>query len=48
MGAIADWTKSYDPGLMIAGLMPWIGVVSLRLLWKNPDATGPGPGGHSA
>jgi ACS family hexuronate transporter-like MFS transporter len=48
MGAIADWTKSYDPGLMIAGLMPWIGVVSLRLLWKNPDAPGPAPGGHSA
>ena len=37
MGAIADWSKSYDPGLTIAGLMPWIGVFSLRLLWKNPD-----------
>lgn len=48
MGAIADWSKSYDPGLMIAGLMPWIGVVSLRLLWKNPDTTGPASGGRPA
>lgn len=37
-GWLADRTGSYDAGLVIAGLSPWIGVVAMKLLWK----TGPG------
>jgi MFS transporter, ACS family, hexuronate transporter len=32
-GYIADTTKSYDAGLVIAGLAPWLGVVAMRVLW---------------
>jgi ACS family hexuronate transporter-like MFS transporter len=32
-GALADRTHSYDLGLVIAGLAPWIGVVAMRRLW---------------
>ena len=39
-GALADQTKSYDLGLVIAGLAPWIGVASMRFLWRN-DASAP-------
>jgi ACS family hexuronate transporter-like MFS transporter len=39
MGALADWSKSYDLGLVIAGIAPWMGVVSLHALWKIPSAT---------
>jgi ACS family hexuronate transporter-like MFS transporter len=41
MGALADWSKSYDLGLVIAGVAPWMGVASLRALWKmeSPNAT---------
>ena len=36
-GLLADRTKSYDVGLVVAGLAPWLGVVALKFLWK-PDA----------
>lgn len=37
-GWIADTTKSYDAGLVIAGLAPWIGVLAMRWLWgKVPE-----------
>jgi ACS family hexuronate transporter-like MFS transporter len=32
-GWIADTTKSYDQGLVIAGLAPWLGVVAMKWLW---------------
>ena len=37
-GMLADRTKSYDLGLVIAGLAPWIGVFALRFLWRKNDA----------
>jgi MFS transporter, ACS family, hexuronate transporter len=36
-GLLADRTKSYDAGLVVAGLAPWLGVVALRYLWR-PEA----------
>ena len=30
-----DVTKTYDMGLVIAGLAPWLGVIALALLWKK-------------
>jgi MFS transporter, ACS family, hexuronate transporter len=39
-GFIADRTHSYDIGLVMAGLAPWIGVISMGKLWKNaPPST---------
>ena len=32
-GWIADKTGSYDEGLVIAGLAPWLGVIAMKLLW---------------
>jgi ACS family hexuronate transporter-like MFS transporter len=36
-GIIADRTKSYDIGLVIAGLAPWLGVISMMLLWRKTE-----------
>lgn len=36
-GWLADRTKTYDTGLLIAGLAPWIGVIAMRLLWRKND-----------
>lgn len=38
-GWIADTTKSYDQGLVIAGLAPWLGVIAMRWLWvkRSPE-----------
>ncbi len=33
-GKLADSTGSYDLGLVIAGLAPWIGVFAMRWLWR--------------
>lgn len=35
-GWIADQTHSYDQGLVIAGLTPWLGVIAMKLLWDLP------------
>jgi MFS transporter, ACS family, hexuronate transporter len=32
-GWVADTTKSYDTGLVIAGLAPWLGVIAMKVLW---------------
>ena len=32
-GWIADRTGSYDMGLVVAGLVPWMGVLAMRFLW---------------
>jgi ACS family hexuronate transporter-like MFS transporter len=37
-GTLADYSKSYDFGLVIAGLAPWIGVVAMKFLWARDDA----------
>lgn len=37
-GWIADTTHSYDQGLVIAGLAPWLGVAAMKWLWvKRPE-----------
>jgi MFS transporter, ACS family, hexuronate transporter len=44
-GWVADRSSSYDLGLVIAGLAPWIGVVAMAWLWgedKVPAATARG------
>ena len=35
-GLLVDRTHSYDAGLLVAGLAPWIGVLALRFLWLRP------------
>jgi ACS family hexuronate transporter-like MFS transporter len=37
-GWIADQTGSYDKGLVIAGLAPWLGVIAMKLLWNRRKA----------
>jgi MFS transporter, ACS family, hexuronate transporter len=37
-GWIADTTHSYDEGLLIAGLAPWLGVVAMKWLWVKQPA----------
>ncbi|MEO7319448.1 MAG: MFS transporter, partial [Chthoniobacteraceae bacterium] len=37
-GWLADRTNSYDTGLLIAGLAPWIGVLAMRFLWRKSEA----------
>jgi ACS family hexuronate transporter-like MFS transporter len=32
-GTLVDRTGSYDAGMVVAGLMPWVGVVAMRLGW---------------
>ena len=43
-GVLVDLTGSYDLGLMIAGLAPWIGVVAMKSLWWSDPAPPSGPG----
>jgi ACS family hexuronate transporter-like MFS transporter len=38
-GMVVDRTKSYDTGLLLAGLAPWVGIVAMRLLWRKADAS---------
>jgi len=35
--SIADPSKRYDTGLVIAGLAPWLGVIAMKLLWRKTD-----------
>jgi ACS family hexuronate transporter-like MFS transporter len=37
-GMLADHTKSYDLGLVAAGLAPWLGVVAMKTLWRKDTA----------
>lgn len=34
-GILADKTKSYDVGLVVAGLAPWLGVIAMKVLWDG-------------
>jgi ACS family hexuronate transporter-like MFS transporter len=36
-GWIADRTGSYDLGLVVAGLVPWMGVLAMRFLWDPAE-----------
>lgn len=36
-GMLADRSKSYDLGLVIAGLAPWLGVIAMTFLWRKSD-----------
>lgn len=38
-GMMVDRTKSYDTGLLLAGLAPWVGIIAMRLLWRKADAS---------
>ncbi len=40
-GLLADRSQSYDQGLVIAGLAPWLGVIGMRLLWQRPPHPSP-------
>jgi ACS family hexuronate transporter-like MFS transporter len=42
-GWIADTTHSYDQGLVIAGLAPWLGVAAMKWLWvkRSEESTSP-------
>lgn len=40
-GLLIDRTHSYDAGLVVAGLAPWIGVLSLASLWRTPPPNPP-------
>jgi len=31
-----DPTKRYDLGLVVAGLAPWIGVIAMKIFWRQP------------
>lgn len=33
--SVADPLKRYDTGLVLAGLAPWLGVIAMKLLWKE-------------
>jgi ACS family hexuronate transporter-like MFS transporter len=37
-GMLADRTKSYDLGLVVAGLAPWLGVIAMKTLWRKDTA----------
>ena len=37
-GMLADRTKSYDLGLVVAGLAPWLGVIAMKTLWRKDPA----------
>lgn len=36
-GMLVDRTKSYDLGLVVAGLAPWLGVIAMKFLWRRSD-----------
>ena len=34
-GRLVDETKSFDLGMAMAGLVPWLGVIAMKLLWDR-------------
>jgi ACS family hexuronate transporter-like MFS transporter len=34
-GRMVDETKSFDLGMAMAGLAPWLGVIAMKLLWDR-------------
>lgn len=41
-----DPAKTYDMGLVVAGLAPWLGVIALALFWKREKPTASATAGH--
>ena len=37
-GMLVDRSKSYDLGLVVAGLAPWLGVIAMKLWWRKSPA----------
>jgi ACS family hexuronate transporter-like MFS transporter len=37
-GWVVDRVGSYDAGLVLAGLMPWMGAVAMWRLWRSRPA----------
>jgi MFS transporter, ACS family, hexuronate transporter len=45
-GRVVDETKSFDLGMAMSGLVPWLGVIAMKLLWdrhKSNDLTAAKP-----
>jgi ACS family hexuronate transporter-like MFS transporter len=42
-GLLVDRTHSYDAGLVVAGLAPWLGVVALKFLWPQSKCPASSP-----
>lgn len=40
-GRLVDETKSFDLGMAMAGLVPWLGVIAMKLLWDTQKSKGP-------
>ena len=38
-GLLYDRTKSYDLGLVVACLVPWLGLLAMKFLWRKDDAS---------
>ncbi len=40
-GRLVDETKSFDLGMAMAGLAPWLGVIAMKLLWDTQKSKEP-------
>lgn len=40
-GRLVDETKSFDLGMAMAGLAPWLGVIAMKLLWDTQKPNDP-------
>ena len=38
-GLLIDRTHSYDAGLLLAGLAPWLGVFAMKFLWRKDEVS---------
>jgi len=40
-GRVVDETKSFDLGMAMSGLVPWLGVIAMKLLWDRHKSNDP-------
>jgi MFS transporter, ACS family, hexuronate transporter len=40
-GRLVDQTKSFDLGMAMSGLVPWLGVIAMKLLWDRHKMNAP-------
>jgi ACS family hexuronate transporter-like MFS transporter len=40
-GRLVDETKSFDLGMAMSGLVPWLGVIAMKLLWDRHKSNDP-------
>jgi ACS family hexuronate transporter-like MFS transporter len=45
-GRVVDETKSFDMGMALAGLVPWLGVLAMWLLWDRNKVSGKATSGN--